>query len=43
VCRAAVKACQGLEDGSWEFDMMDLRLGARGTISEVEGVSETVV
>ena len=30
-------------EGSWEFDMMDLRLGARGTISEVEGVSETVV
>eukprot|EP01043_Picozoa_sp_COSAG02_P024398 COSAG02_NODE_1331_length_13215_cov_3.173058_7_plen_1505_part_00 len=35
-CRAAVKACDGLEEGSWEFDLMDQRLGAPGKISEVE-------
>ena len=35
-CRSAVKACDGLEEGSWEFDMMDQRLGATGRISEVE-------
>lgn len=35
-CRAAVKACDGLEEGSWEFDLMDQRLGAPGMISEVE-------
>ena len=31
-----MKACEGLEEGSWEFDMMDQRLGAVGSISEVE-------
>jgi G3E family GTPase len=35
-CRAAVKACEGLEEGSWEFDMMDQRLGAEGVISDVD-------
>ena len=35
-CRAAVKACEGLELGSWEFDMMNQRLGAEGTISDVD-------
>eukprot|EP01050_Picozoa_sp_SAG11_P010714 SAG11_NODE_1090_length_5918_cov_1.889156_1_plen_1076_part_00 len=35
-CRAAVKACEGLEEGSWEFDMMDQRLGAEGKISDVD-------